>query len=167
MCAYYRSLAKIRPPPYVDITNSLHRTHHHTSHHHTYTLTSHTQLSGSTQRPLKVSQYHFTAWPDHGVPDYATSILAFHRRVKSQHVPSKGPLLVHCRLVPVCVCRSLPHSCIHYLTHTPSAGVGRTGTYMAIDSVLEQVERDQLVDIPAVITAMRRQRMHMVQTPVS
>ena len=116
MCAYYRSLAKIRPPPYVDITNSLHRTHHHTSHHHTYTLTSHTQLSGSTQCPLKVSQYHFTAWPDHGVPDYATSILAFHRRVKSQHVPSKGPLLVHCRLVPVCVCPTLMHTLSH--THT-------------------------------------------------
>ena len=60
---------------------------------------------------------------------------------------------------------SLTHTHTH--THTPSAGVGRTGTYMAIDSVLEQVERDQLVDIPAVITAMRRQRMHMVQTPVS
>ena len=74
-------------------------THTHTlipSHPHTLT---HTQLSGSTRRPLKVSQYHFTAWPDHGVPDYATSILAFHKRVKSQHVPSKGPLLVHCRLV--------------------------------------------------------------------
>ena len=150
----------------------------------------HIQLSGSTQRPLKVSQYHFTAWPDHGVPDYATSILAFHSRVKSQHVPSKGPLLVHCRLV----CLSSPsyththththtHTYIYTLslppppppppphththTHTHSAGVGRTGTYMAIDSVLEQVERDQLVDIPAVITAMRRQRMHMVQTPVS
>ena len=56
---------------------------------------------------------------------------------------------------------------ISSLTHTPSAGVGRTGTYMAIDSVLEQVERDLVVDIAAVITAMRRQRMHMVQTPVS
>ena len=77
----------------------------------------HIQLSGSTQRPLKVSQYHFTAWPDHGVPDYATSILAFHSRVKSQHVPSKGPLLVHCRLV----CLSSPsytHTHTHTHTHT-------------------------------------------------
>ena len=70
-------------------------------------ILTHTQLTGRTHRPLKVSQYHFTAWPDHGVPDYATSILGFHRRVKSQHVPSKGPLLVHCRLVPVCLSRSL------------------------------------------------------------
>ena len=57
----------------------------------------HTQLSGSTDPPLKVTQFHFTAWPDHGVPDYATPILAFHRRVKSQHDSAKGPLLVHCR----------------------------------------------------------------------
>ena len=57
----------------------------------------HTQLSGSTDPPLNVTQFHFTAWPDHGVPDYATPILAFHRRVKSQHDSAKGPLLVHCR----------------------------------------------------------------------
>ena len=61
------------------------------------TCSMHTQLSGSTDSPLKVTQFHFTAWPDHGVPDYATPILAFHRRVKSQHDSVKGPLLVHCR----------------------------------------------------------------------
>eukprot|EP00731_Ephydatia_muelleri_P019085 Em0011g1125a len=33
----------------------------------------------------KVTQFHFTGWPDHGVPEYATSLLAFHRKVKSQH----------------------------------------------------------------------------------
>ena len=51
----------------------------------------------SAGRSHKVIQYHFTAWPDHGVPDYATSVLAFHRRVKAQHHPSRGPILVHCR----------------------------------------------------------------------
>ena len=55
------------------------------------------QLAGSSSRSLKVTQYHFTAWPDHGVPDYATPILAFHRRVISQHKSSHGPMLVHCR----------------------------------------------------------------------
>ena len=53
------------------------------------------QLSGSSERPLKVTRFHFTAWPDHRVPDYATRILAFHRRVKKEHRPSKGPMMVH------------------------------------------------------------------------
>ena len=41
-------------------------------------------------RPLKVKQYHFTSWPDHGVPEYATSMLSFHKRVISQHKTSQG-----------------------------------------------------------------------------
>ena len=57
------------------------------------------QLKGSAERALKVTQFHFTAWPDHGVPDYATPILAFHRKIKKQHRPSKGPMLVHCRFI--------------------------------------------------------------------
>ena len=55
------------------------------------------QLAVGSERPLKVTHYHYTAWPDHGVPDYATSILAFHRRVKKEHNASKGPIIVHCR----------------------------------------------------------------------
>ena len=50
---------------------------------------------------MKVTQFHFTAWPDHGVPDYATSILTFHRKVKSKCVPSRGPTLVHCRYIGI------------------------------------------------------------------
>ncbi|XP_064386173.1 uncharacterized protein LOC135334783 [Halichondria panicea] len=90
---------------------------------------------------LKTTQFHFTTWPDHGVPDYATPILGFHRRVQSQHKPSKGPLLVHC-----------------------SAGVGRTGTYIAIDNVLDQISAEGMVDISGTIVRARNQRMKMVQT---
>eukprot|EP00731_Ephydatia_muelleri_P037068 Em0390g1a len=96
-------------------------------------------LSGST--PRKVTQFHFTGWPDHGVPGYATSLLAFHRKVKSKHNGTKGPLLVHC-----------------------SAGVGRTGTLIAMDIVMEQIEKERLVDIAGTIRNMRQQRMKMVQT---
>ncbi len=89
-------------------------------------------------------QFHFTTWPDHGVPDYATPILAFHRRVKSQHKPSKGPLLVHC-----------------------SAGVGRTGTYIALDNILDQIAAENVVGVSSTIVKARKQRMKMVQTQVS
>ena len=94
-------------------------------------------------RVLRVKLFHFTAWPDHGVPDYATPILGFHRRVQSQHKPSKGPILIHC-----------------------SAGVGRTGTYIAIDNVLDQISVDGLIDISGTIVKARNQRMKLVQTQV-
>ena len=43
--------------------------------------------------------FHFTSWPDHGVPAYASPVLSFQRLIRSHHVPSSGPLVVHCRYV--------------------------------------------------------------------
>ena len=51
--------------------------------------------------------------------------------------------------------------------HAYSAGIGRTGTFVCIDNVLEQVKKEKVVDIAAAINKMRHQRMKMVQTPVS
>ena len=48
----------------------------------------------------KVTQFHFTTWPDHGVPEYAGPLLQYLRRIKTLHKPKRGPLLVHCRLEP-------------------------------------------------------------------
>ena len=45
--------------------------------------------------------------------------------------------------------------------------MGRTGTLIAIDTLLEQVEKAKMVDVCGVITKMRHQRMKMVQTTVS
>ena len=57
----------------------------------------------------------------------------------------------------------------HIHTQTPigcSAGVGRTGTFIAIDIALQQAEGEGTVDIPSIITKIRNQRMKMVQTVV-
>ena len=47
-----------------------------------------------------------------------------------------------------------------------SAGVGRTGTYITLDNVFDQIEAEGLVDIDGVIVKARKQRMKMVQTKV-
>ena len=48
-----------------------------------------------------------------------------------------------------------------------SAGIGRTGTFIVIDHILEQIEKEKIIDIPEAITNIRQQRMKMVQTHVS
>ena len=91
-----------------------------------------------------ITQYHLTSWPDHGVPDYATPLMTLHKRVTNTWCPSKGSILVHC-----------------------SAGVGRTGTFIAVDIALEQAIKEGVVDIAGIINRLREQRMKMVQTVVS
>ena len=45
--------------------------------------------------------------------------------------------------------------------------MGRTGTFIAIDMILEMAEKENLVDVSGVIVKIRQQRMKMVQTAVS
>lgn len=52
--------------------------------------------SGSSEK-RELRQFQFMAWPDHGVPEYPTPILAFLRRVKACNPLDAGPMVVHCR----------------------------------------------------------------------
>ena len=47
-----------------------------------------------------------------------------------------------------------------------SAGVGRTGTFITIDHIMEQREEEGVIDIPGVIQNLRQQRTKIVQTVV-
>eukprot|EP00063_Salmo_salar_P021580 XP_013996415.1 PREDICTED: receptor-type tyrosine-protein phosphatase delta-like isoform X10 [Salmo salar] len=98
------------------------------------------QKNGCNER-REVRQFQFTAWPDHGVPEYPTPFLAFLRRVKACNPPDAGPVIAHC-----------------------SAGVGRTGCFIVIDGMLERIRHERTTDIYGHVTLMRSQRNYMVQT---
>uniref|UniRef100_A0A8B9DIW5 protein-tyrosine-phosphatase n=1 Tax=Anser cygnoides TaxID=8845 RepID=A0A8B9DIW5_ANSCY len=89
----------------------------------------------------EIRQFHFTGWPDHGVPYHATGLLGFVRQVKSKSPPNAGPLVVHC-----------------------SAGAGRTGCFIVIDIMLDMAEREGVVDIYNCVRELRSRRVNMVQT---
>ncbi|XP_067295076.1 receptor-type tyrosine-protein phosphatase eta isoform X2 [Pseudorasbora parva] len=96
-----------------------------------------------TAEARSVRHFHFTAWPDHGVPE-TTELLINFRHLVREHMDQysrHSPTLVHC-----------------------SAGVGRTGTFIAIDRLIFQIERDGVVDIYGIIHDLRMHRPLMVQT---
>lgn len=72
-----------------------------------------------------IHQFHFKAWPDHGVPSDPTTVLSFLKDVNDRQNSHKqnattseiGPVVVHC-----------------------SAGIGRTGTFIVIDILLNVLE---------------------------
>uniref|UniRef100_A0A8C9MV16 Receptor-type tyrosine-protein phosphatase O n=1 Tax=Serinus canaria TaxID=9135 RepID=A0A8C9MV16_SERCA len=90
-----------------------------------------------------VMHFNFTAWPDHGVPttNAAESILQFVQMVRQKSAKTKGPMVIHC-----------------------SAGVGRTGTFIALDRLLQHIRDHEFVDILGLVSDMRSYRMSMVQT---
>lgn len=89
----------------------------------------------------EVKQFQFTAWPDHGVPDHPTPFLMFLRRIRALTPPDAGPSVIHC-----------------------SAGVGRTGCYIVIDSMLERIKYEPTIDIYGHVVCLRAQRNYTVQT---
>lgn len=86
----------------------------------------------------------FLTWPDHGVPENAMSVIKFIRCVRKLHpTHQQKPLLVHC-----------------------SAGVGRTGTFIMLDSMLQTMAAEGSVNIYQFLCELRDQRPMMVQTLV-
>ena len=103
------------------------------------------QPDGSFEQ-RQLFQYHFMAWPDHGVPSDPGCVLNFLHEVnkRQESLTEAGPIVVHC-----------------------SAGIGRTGTFIVIDMIIDQIKRHGLaceIDIQRTIQMVRSQRSGMVQT---
>lgn len=98
---------------------------------------------GSCSYPRLVRHFHYTVWPDHGVPESTQSLIQFVRTVRDyvDRTSSTGATVVHC-----------------------SAGVGRTGTFIALDRVLQQLDSKGTIDLYGCVFDQRLHRQHMVQT---
>lgn len=88
-----------------------------------------------------VTQFHFLSWPENGIPPNTKSILDFRRKVNKSYKGRSCPIVVHC-----------------------SDGIGRTGTYILIDMVLNRLAKGaKEIDIAATLEHIRDQRCGMVK----
>ncbi|KAM4031120.1 tyrosine-protein phosphatase non-receptor type 6 [Anomaloglossus baeobatrachus] len=97
-------------------------------------------------KPRDIFHYQYLSWPDHGVPADPGGVLSFLGEVnrKQESIPGAGPIIVHC-----------------------SAGIGRTGTIIVIDMLVDTIQTKGLdcdIDVQKTIQMVRSQRSGMVQT---
>ncbi|NXF74515.1 PTN3 phosphatase, partial [Sclerurus mexicanus] len=93
-----------------------------------------------TEEQHTVTHLQYVAWPDHGVPDDSMDFLEFVTCMRPKRVKNE-PVLVHC-----------------------SAGIGRTGVLVTMETAMCLIERNQPVYPLDIVRKMRDQRAMMVQT---
>uniref|UniRef100_A0A8C8JKN4 Tyrosine-protein phosphatase n=1 Tax=Oncorhynchus tshawytscha TaxID=74940 RepID=A0A8C8JKN4_ONCTS len=99
-----------------------------------------THLESEEVREL--TQIQYVAWPDHGVPDDSMDFLDFVSLVRSKRAGKDEPMVVHC-----------------------SAGIGRTGVLITMETALCLMECSQPIYPLDIVRTMRDQRAMMIQTP--
>ncbi|KAE8597572.1 hypothetical protein XENTR_v10016516 [Xenopus tropicalis] len=93
-----------------------------------------------TGNEFPIFHLQYVAWPDHGVPDDSSDFLEFATCVRKKRVANQ-PVLVHC-----------------------SAGIGRTGVLITMETAICLIEQNQPVYPLDIVRQMRDQRAMMVQT---
>ncbi|KAF7668380.1 hypothetical protein LDENG_00017870 [Lucifuga dentata] len=100
----------------------------------------------NTGEKREICHFHYTTWPDFGVPESPASFLNFLYKVRESGAlgPDHGPAVVHC-----------------------SAGIGRSGTFSLVDTCLVLIDKrkDPSLDIKSILLDMRKYRMGLIQTP--
>uniref|UniRef100_A0AAY4CXM4 Tyrosine-protein phosphatase non-receptor type 9 n=1 Tax=Denticeps clupeoides TaxID=299321 RepID=A0AAY4CXM4_9TELE len=122
------------------------------SHYNQTTLELH---NTETCEQRQVTHFQYISWPDYGVPTSAVTLIDFLGAVKRQQKravqamgtqwrghPLGPPMVVHC-----------------------SAGIGRTGTFCALDICLSQLQDLGTMNICQTVRRMRTQRAFSIQTP--
>ncbi|XP_061826009.1 tyrosine-protein phosphatase non-receptor type 5-like [Nerophis lumbriciformis] len=107
-----------------------------------YSLRVFTLKSGNEDRSLR--QYWYTSWPDQKTPDKAPPLLELVQeveRAREEAPPTSGPVIVHC-----------------------SAGIGRTGCFIATSILCKQLRMEGAVDILGTTCQLRLDRGGMIQT---
>ncbi|XP_069484349.1 receptor-type tyrosine-protein phosphatase R isoform X2 [Ambystoma mexicanum] len=106
-----------------------------------YTVRSLTLKHGGQSRTMK--HYWYTSWPDHKTPDSAQPLLQLMLDVEKDRKASTsgGPVIVHC-----------------------SAGIGRTGCFIATSIGCRQLREEGVVDALSIVCQLRVDRGGMVQT---
>jgi len=89
-----------------------------------------------------VTQFHFLTWPENDLPQNFKSILEFRRKVNRSYKKKSSPVIVHC-----------------------NDGVGRTGTFILIDMILNKIIKGaKEIDLAATVEYLRDQRIDMVKS---
>ncbi|KAJ8407037.1 hypothetical protein AAFF_G00293130 [Aldrovandia affinis] len=101
----------------------------------------------NTGETREIYHFHYTTWPDFGVPESPASFLNFLFKVRESGSlgVDQGPAVVHC-----------------------SAGIGRSGTFSLVDTCLVLLDKRKdpsSVDIKRILLDMRKFRMGLIQTP--
>ncbi|WAQ98520.1 PTPRE-like protein [Mya arenaria] len=104
-------------------------------------LTNLIEMASTGSKPRRIRQFHFKTWPDKDVPDSAWCLVDFWKAVDTNSATNESPIVVHC-----------------------SAGVGRTGTFIALDNLIYQAKAEKCVRLLQMVQTLRRQRVNMVQT---
>jgi len=98
--------------------------------------------NSQTGETRTVTQFHFLSWADGTIPTSTRAILEFRRKVNKSYRGRSCPIIIHC-----------------------SDGVGRSGTFVLIDMVLNRMTKgSKEIDIAATLEHIRDQRSGMVQT---
>ncbi|XP_069126879.1 receptor-type tyrosine-protein phosphatase eta-like [Argopecten irradians] len=139
-CEQYWPMERNEPKQYGDIVVEI--TSCSTVNTYDYRIFKLTQ--GDQIRTLK--HFHFLNWKDFSANVQNDVMIDFIQNVRAHIQPpdKEGPMIIHC-----------------------SAGVGRTGTYMALDQLIQFIEEhdfSEKIDIFDLVLSMRNYRVFMVQT---
>ncbi|XP_076643633.1 tyrosine-protein phosphatase 10D-like isoform X2 [Halictus rubicundus] len=104
---------------------------------------SYTQRTLVLQKENKkrhIIHLHFKDWPDHDVPEDFDPMIHFCQVIRRNLLANKGYIVIHC-----------------------SAGIGRTGTLIAVDILLQHLRDNRKLDVFGTVYRLRHHRINMVQ----